>query len=73
MTSVKPASSPRRPRASRWWSSTGDEECPHCGHAYPYGAEYRCAGCDAPSCLHCIVARDGERYCPDCAPAAEPR
>lgn len=51
----------------RWWTSGGDEECPHCAQLYAYEVEFRCPLCDRPSCPHC-KSTHAERgiVCPEC-------
>jgi hypothetical protein len=58
----------QQPAAPPWWLHGGDEECPHCGRPYHLEVERRCAGCDAPACVHCM---GGEALCPDCAKDAK--
>jgi hypothetical protein len=57
--------SPASPAPAPWWLAGGTEECPHCGQRYHLEAERRCAGCDAPSCPHCLAHDSG--LCPECA------
>lgn len=53
-----------------WWLQGGTEACPHCGQSYHLEVERHCAGCDAPSCPHCLSETDG--LCPDCREGVAP-
>lgn len=58
-----------------WWLDEGEEQCAFCLQTYAYEVEVRCADCDRPSCLHCVVTvreHTSGHHCPECsaAPAA---
>jgi hypothetical protein len=67
---ISPRMETRKPLP--YWLSGGTETCEVCGQTYVLQGEYRCEGCDAAMCEHCIQqAESGEVFCAGCTPPAE--
>lgn len=62
--------SERSAEQAPWWLQGGTETCDFCLASHWIEVEVRCAACDRPGCLHCmVVVREAERvWCRECAP-----
>lgn len=57
------------PKTLPWWLAGGPEICDLCEQPHAPQSLRRCAGCDRPSCEHCVTVdrETGEILCHDCA------